>query len=144
VLYLLYDNVQMPQTGVTQKVKKVLIVEDEKLLNEAYTTILKKEGYDVQSAYDGLEGLNVFDVFQPNLVLLDLRMPNLDGVGFLKRLNPSKYPKVKIIVFSNYDAQPEIDEAFKQGASRYMLKAYASPNELARLVKDTLSGKSSK
>ena len=121
--------------------KKILIVEDEKLLNEAYTTILRKEGYEVTPAFDGLEALAVFKDFNPDLILLDLRMPNLDGVGFLKELDPSKYPKVKIIVFSNYDAQPEIDEAFKYGATRYMLKAYASPLELSRLVKDTLTSK---
>ena len=120
--------------------KKVLIVEDEKLLNEAYATILQKEGYEVLSSFDGLEALDAFAEFDPDLILLDLRMPNLDGVGFLKKLKPEQYPKLKIIVFSNYDAQPEIDEAFKYGATRYMLKAYASPLELARLVKDTLAG----
>jgi two-component system, OmpR family, response regulator VicR len=124
--------------------KKILIVEDEKLLNEAYATILTKEKYEVRSAYDGLEALNAFEEFNPDLILLDLRMPNMDGVSFLKQLKPERFPKLKIIVFSNYDAQPEIDEAFKYGATRYMLKAYASPNELGRLVKDTLTGKPEK
>jgi DNA-binding NarL/FixJ family response regulator len=127
--------------GAEITVKKILIVEDEKLLNEAYATILTKEGYEVQPTFDGVEALKLFADFKPNLILLDLRMPNMDGVGFLKELQPEKYPKLKIIVFSNYDAQPEIDEAFKYGATRYMLKAYASPLELARLVKDTLAGK---
>lgn len=118
---------------------RVLIVEDERTLNEAYELVLKREGHDVQVAYNGEEALKVFKEHQPELVLLDLRMPKMDGVEFLKHLEPEKnYPDVKIIIFSNYDDQKEIDSAFKHGANRYILKAWSSPKELAKVVTETL------
>lgn len=117
----------------------LLIVEDESTLNEAYNLILKKEGYSVRSAYNGEEALAAVKKRSPDLMLLDLRMPKMDGVALLKELQPlENYPKMKIIIFSNYDVQKEIDEAFSLGAHRYMLKSWASPKELTKLVHDTL------
>jgi CheY-like chemotaxis protein len=118
---------------------KVLIVEDERTLNEAYELVLKREGHDVKVAFNGEEALKVFEEQKPELLLLDLRMPKMDGVEFLKHLKPEKnYPDVKIIIFSNYDDQKEIDSAFKHGANRYILKAWSSPKELAKVVEETL------
>lgn len=118
----------------------ILIVEDESALNEAYGIILKKEGYAVRSAYNGEEALATIKERTPSLMLLDLRMPKMDGVQLLQALDvPNNYPKMKVIIFSNYDVQKDIDEAFELGATRYMLKSWASPKELTKLVKDTLS-----
>lgn len=119
--------------------KTVLIVEDEKPLNEAYQVILEAEGYKVASVYDGAEALEITKDMDPDLILLDLRMPQINGIEFLKKYDaPGKHPKVKIIVFSNLDTENEINEAYKLGAHKYMLKAWASPKELARLVKETI------
>lgn len=115
----------------------VLIVEDEAILNKAYQKILSKEGYRVSSATDGMEALKVVAATLPNIILLDLRMAKLDGIGFLKKFSKNKdADKVKIVVFSNYDSEQEIDEAFKYGAAKYVLKAWASPKELVELVRD--------
>src|SRR3954469_17394393 len=99
------------------KTAKILIVEDEKALNEAYQLILKNEGYDINSAFNGEEALKCFkDKGGFDLVLLDLRMPKMSGVEFLKKLKPAEnYPKAKIIVFSNYDDQGEVADAIKYG-----------------------------
>jgi CheY-like chemotaxis protein len=119
---------------------KILIVEDEKLLNEAYELVLKKEGYEVFKAFNGEEALKIVPKSKPDLILLDLRMPKMDGVDFLKELKPAdNYPKMKIIIFSNYDEQKEIDQAFEYGATRYILKAWSSPTELTKVVKETLN-----
>ena len=119
---------------------KILIVEDEKLLNEAYELVLKKEGYDVSAAFNGEEALELFAKHKPDLILLDLRMPKMDGVEFLKQLEAKgKHPDLSVIVFSNYDEQKEIDEAFKHGATRYILKAWSSPKELVKVVHETLN-----
>src|ERR1700722_20126066 len=123
---------------------KILIVEDEKTLNEAYELILKREKHDVTVAFNGQEALEAFKKQVPDLVLLDLRMPKMDGVEFLDNLKPAKnYPSTKIIIFSNYDDQQEIDEAFKRGAERYILKAWSSPAELVKVVRETLKVKKS-
>lgn len=119
---------------------KILIVEDDTSINEAYTLILTKAGYEVKSAFDGNEGLDALKEFKPKIILLDLRMPHLDGVGFLKGLSKEQKKQSKIIVLSNYDMQKEIDEAYKLGAERYILKAWASPLDLVQLVENTLKG----
>ncbi|HET7673701.1 MAG TPA: response regulator [Candidatus Saccharimonadales bacterium] len=122
--------------------KTILIVEDEKMLSDAYQAILKKEGYKVDAAYDGEEALKKAKDHEPDLILLDLRMPNMSGIEFLNKYKPlKKHPNVKIIVFSNLDTQKEINEAYELGAHKYMLKAWASPKELARFVENTLAGK---
>jgi DNA-binding response OmpR family regulator len=124
---------------------KILIVEDEKSLNEAYRLILERDGHKVFSAYDGEEALKTFKESNPDLVLLDLRMPKLDGIEFLKRLDHSKnHPNLEVIVFSNLDHQKEIDAAFESGATRYILKAWSSPKELSKVVTETLLGKPDK
>jgi len=118
--------------------KTILIVEDESSLNEAYQIILNKAGYEVLSAFDGEEALAIVAKQKPDLILLDLRMPIMNGIEFLKHYQPSKKNRAKIIVFSNYDLQQEIEEAYKLGADKYILKAWASPKELLKIVKDIL------
>lgn len=120
------------------KKKKVLIVEDDVSINDAYSLILTKSGYEVRSAYDGNEGFELFASFSPDILLLDLRMPHLDGVGLLKSLTNTQRKSCHIIVLSNYDMQKEIDEAYKLGADRYILKAWASPSDLVQLVQNGL------
>lgn len=118
----------------------IMVVEDEQVLNDAYVTILKQEGYKVLSAFDGEEALSVAESNHVDLILLDLRMPKVNGIEFLKAfdLKSQDNPPI-VIVFSNLDMQQEIDEAFSLGATKYMLKAWASPKELVKLVKDNLS-----
>jgi two-component system, OmpR family, response regulator VicR len=119
--------------------KKILIVEDEKNLNEAYQMILKQAGYKVYSAYDGQEALDLTKDVEPDLILLDLRMPKMNGIEFLQEFDlANNHPDTQVIVFSNLDMQKEIDEAFQLGAHKYILKAWASPKELISLVEDTL------
>ena len=80
------------------------------------------------------------DEHKPQLILLDLRMPVMDGVEFLKQYDVKDAHKdVKVIVFSNYDMQEEIDDAYRLGADRYVLKAWASPRELLQIVQDSVA-----
>jgi CheY-like chemotaxis protein len=115
----------------------ILIVEDDTTLNEAYKTILETAGYTVHTALNGEEALTVAKKYPPTIIFLDLRMPVLDGIGFLKSYEPKKNnPNARIVVFSNYDMQAEVDEAYELGAERYVLKALASPNDLLKIVRD--------
>ncbi len=129
----------MAKKANKQSPATILIVEDEQSLNEAYQMILTKSGYTVHAAYDGQEALEITAKLEPTLILLDLRMPRMDGIEFLQRYNlKDDHPAVNVIVFSNYDMQKEIDEAYKYGAERYILKAWASPKELLQVVENTL------
>ena len=122
---------------------KILVVEDEKDLNSAYKMILSSAGYDVQAAANGSEALEYIEKEgDPDIILLDLRMPVMDGIGFLQKYNAPSHPNTSIILFSNYEAQKEVDEAFKLGVERYILKSLASPKELLRIIELTLNEKS--
>ncbi|HSX42706.1 MAG TPA: response regulator transcription factor [Candidatus Saccharimonadales bacterium] len=122
---------------MSDKDLQVLIIEDEQLLNEAYARVLGAANIALLRAYNGKEALDILATEKPDIILLDLRMPVMDGIEFLKELKPKEtMPNAKIIVFSNYDDQHEIDEAFSLGAMHYMLKAWATPDELVKLIRE--------
>lgn len=125
---------------VTDNPKKpILVVEDDPELAEVYHTLLVQAGYDVAVAHNGKDALTVAEEHNPLLILLDLRMPVMDGVEFLEKYKlKDSHPDVKVVVFSNYDMQDEIDDAYRLGAERYVLKAWASPKELLQIVEDSL------
>jgi len=121
---------------------KILVVEDEKDLNDAYKIILTSVGYDVTTALNGQEALEGIEKDgDPDLILLDLRMPVVDGIRFLEMYNSPDHLNTSIILFSNYEAQAEVDKAFRLGIERYILKSLASPSELLRIVASTLAEK---
>lgn len=113
---------------------KVLIVEDNETLNEAYKLILEKDGHEVSTAFNGEEGLAKLEDTMPDLILLDMLMPKMDGLEFLRRYKADKYPKTTVIILSNLNEDEQVDEARKLGAHRYILKANTSPKELAARV----------
>ena len=116
--------------------KKILVVEDDQALNDAFSLILENE-YDVDTAFDGQEALALVDQKEYDLILLDLLMPIMDGKEFLRSFqNPKDIP---VIVFSNLDAKSDVEEVTQLGATRYMLKSWASPKELLKLVQDSLA-----
>ncbi len=125
---------------------QILIVEDEAPLREAYQTILSTHGHDVKTAVDGEAALKLLSSNTskvPEVILLDMKLPRVTGIEFLRRL-PKEVPnaaKSNIIIFSNQEDEPEISEAFQLGAKKYILKAWASPRNLVKVIDETL-GKS--
>jgi DNA-binding response OmpR family regulator len=113
---------------------KVLIIEDNETLNEAYKLILEKDGHEVSTAFNGEEGLEKLKDVSPDLILLDMLMPKMDGLEFLRHFSPAKFPKTTIIILSNLNEDEQVEEARKLGAHRYILKANTSPRELALKV----------
>ncbi len=120
----------------------ILVVEDDQALNDAYQAILSSVGYDVVTAFNGQEALDELrDMKSPDVILLDLRMPVLDGVGFLREYRPKEHPETTVVVFSNYDSHKDIDEAYELGVDRYVLKARAAPKDLLHLIDGILTEK---
>jgi DNA-binding NtrC family response regulator len=120
----------------------VLIVEDDQDLNAAYTIILKKEGHDVESAFNGQEALKLLKKFNPELILLDLLMPIMGGLEFLQNYSlKEQHQDVKVLIFTNMENSPEVTEAYKLGAHRCIIKSWTAPQNLARVVDDALSTK---
>lgn len=114
---------------------KVLIIEDDERINQAYKFILTKEGHEVLVAFNGKEGLKKALAENPQIILLDLLMPIMGGLDFLRQYDiMGKHPKVKVVIMSNLDQEVEVDTALKLGAYKYILKARAAPRQLANLV----------
>jgi DNA-binding response OmpR family regulator len=119
---------------------RILIIEDEKPLREAFTSLLKSEGYEVASAENGKVGLQKLGSFDPALILLDMLMPLVDGMSFLKEAQlPQAHPKTKTIMLSNLSDPISFDEAQQFGVTISVLKADLSPVELVATVKKVLS-----
>ncbi len=113
----------------------VLVVEDNKTLNQAYKLILQREGHEVRVAYNGKEGLELVKLAEPDLILLDMLMPVMNGVEFLENYHASEHPNTTVIILSNLNEDTEVQHALKLGAQKYILKASTSPQELIAHVK---------
>jgi len=117
----------------------ILIVEDDKDLNTAYNIILKNEGHRVKSAYNGKEALQILDSYTPDLILLDLLMPIMGGLELLQQYNLNKKTKVKVLIFTNMENSPEVTKAYDLGASRCIIKSWTAPQNLSKVVQETLN-----
>jgi DNA-binding response OmpR family regulator len=114
---------------------KILLVEDEEILRDAYKSVLQSEGFEVHIAHNGLDALEKCRYAQYDVILLDLMMPELDGVGFLQQANlKQSSPNTKVIVFSNLSSGQVITKAFELGANTYVLKSDLSPKELIMVI----------
>lgn len=120
---------------------RILIVEDDRDLNAAYQVILKKAGHTVGSALNGQEALEAADGFKPDLILLDLLMPVMGGLEFLQHYNLDDRPGVKVLIFTNMENSPEVNEAYNLGATRCIIKSWTAPQSLAKVIDDVLAKK---
>ncbi|HVS58540.1 MAG TPA: response regulator [Candidatus Saccharimonadales bacterium] len=120
----------------------ILVVEDDKDLNQAYKIILAKEGHTVEAAFNGEEALEKLQNFQPQLILLDLLMPIMGGLEFLEQYDlPHTNPKVKVLIFTNMETSADVTKAYDLGAYRCIIKSWTAPQNLARVVDDALAGR---
>ncbi len=118
--------------------KKILIIEDEKVLLDVLEKKLMKEGFDVFTAENGEIGLRKIREVSPDIVLLDILMPRLNGYEVLEELQKDKRPIPPVIIISNSGQPVEIDRATKLGARDYIIKAEFTPAEVISKVKALL------
>jgi len=115
--------------------RKILLVEDEPSLREVYKVILSREPYELHIATDGQEALEKCKHYTYDLILLDLMMPVLDGLGFLEKYFKRSKRPAKIIVLSNLSAGEELTKALNMGAYKNILKSDLSPRQLLATVR---------
>ena len=116
-----------------EKKTKILIVEDERELIDLLKAKLVKEGYEVVCAYDGEEGLKMVTLHKPDLILLDIVMPKLDGYGVLEKLSDESI-KIPVIIISNSGQPVEIEKTKKLGAVDHLIKTEFSPLDVLKKV----------
>ena len=119
--------------------KKILIIEDDKFLRELITQKLFKEGYEVSEAVDGEEGLKKLKEEKPDLVLLDLILPGIDGFEVLARTREeSTLSSIPVIILSNLGQKEDVEKGLKMGAVDYLIKAHFTPGEIIEKIKAAL------
>lgn len=119
--------------------KKILIVEDDKFLRELIAQKLLKEGYDIAEAVDGEKGIKSVKEENPDLVLLDLILPGIDGFEVLARMKEDpKLAQIPVIILSNLGQKDDIERGLKMGAVDYLIKAHFTPGEIIEKIKVVL------
>lgn len=119
--------------------KKILIVEDDKFLRELIKRKLIAEKFEVTEATDGEEAIKKAKEESPDLILLDLILPNIDGFEVLMNVKEDEKTKnIPVIILSNLGQQEEIEKGLKLGAVDYMVKAHFTPGEIIEKLKNVL------
>lgn len=119
--------------------KKILIVEDDGFLQGLCSRKFGAEGYQVAIAGDGVDGIKAMGDNRPDLILLDLLLPKVDGFEFLKTVQENKeWAKIPVIVFSNLSEEKDINRAKNFGAKDYMIKSNFTLDDLAQKIKAVL------
>ncbi|PIW35196.1 MAG: response regulator [Candidatus Nealsonbacteria bacterium CG15_BIG_FIL_POST_REV_8_21_14_020_37_12] len=119
--------------------KKVLFIEDESALQKTFGDILKQEGYEMISALDGETGTRLAKAQKPDLILLDLILPRVNGFEVLKKLKGDKETKdIPVIVLTNLEGIGDVEKAIELGATTYLVKAQYSLEEVVQKIKQAL------
>ena len=116
----------------------ILIVEDYPSLQKIYSMAAQEAGHEFLLAKDGTEALEQAAKRTPDLILLDLLMPEVNGMEFLKKFDIKKHPQTKVIVFTNMDNPILRTELSALGVNLYLTKSEYNPKELMGIVNNTL------
>lgn len=118
---------------------RILIVEDDDSIRNLYSIKLKNSGFEVETAENGKIGLDMCKKFNPELILLDVMMPVMDGFEMLGKLRKVKeFEDTPVIILSNYGEVDQMTEGFTTGATDYLVKAEHTPSDVVEIVENTL------
>jgi len=119
---------------------KIAIVEDDQTISQMYRFKFEGEGFDVQTAENGKLGLELIEKMKPDIVLLDIMMPEMTGDIMLEKMRATAWGRdIKVIILTNMGEQEIPPQARGLGVSGIILKAEMTPRQVAELVKKQLS-----
>lgn len=119
--------------------RKILIIEDDKFLRELMVRKLVNDGYEVIEATNGEEGVRTAKAEKPDLILLDLILPGIDGFESLTRIRKDQeIANIPVIILSNLGQKEDIEKGLKLGATDYLIKAHFAPREIAEKIASIL------
>ena len=123
------------ESSAKKKQAKILLAEDDKFITRAFRDGFVRQGYNVICSVDGVDTLKKIKKHKPNVILLDLLMPIMDGFDVLKKLQDDKdLSKIPVIVLSNLGDQKDINKAKDLGAKEYLLKANFTLPEVIKII----------
>lgn len=115
---------------------KILLVEDDSFVIDIYHTKLSQEGYEIIEARNGVEAMKKLAEVTPDLILLDIIMPYMDGIEVLRKIKKDdKLKKIPVILLTNLSQKEEISEGLGLGASDYLIKSHFTPSEVLEKIK---------
>jgi two-component system, sensor histidine kinase and response regulator len=124
---------------MTNSIKKILFIEDEPSLQKTIGDVLSSEEFKLVSALDGDIGLRLADEIQPDLILLDLNLPELGGIDVLNKLKHSDRTKhIPVIILTNSEDMESIQEAIDLGATTYLVKINYKLEDIVEKIKATI------
>ena len=124
---------------MADKKNKILLIEDEEMLANMYEIKFKNEGFELEKALDGAEGLEKAKANKPDFILLDIIMPKMDGFSVLKSLKEDETTKdVPVMLLTNLGQDEDIKKGNELGAVGYLVKANITPSEVVEEVKKKL------
>lgn len=123
-----------------EETKKICIVEDEPTIREIYQIELEKNGYEVRVASDGKDGLELIKKEKPDVALIDIMMPNINGIELMEMLKKDKeLSKIPIVVLTNLSDEETTRKAGELESRFFLNKTLFNPNEVVRIVREVLS-----
>jgi DNA-binding response OmpR family regulator len=121
------------------KKTKILIIEDDKFLLKAYNLKMKKAGFEILTAMDGITGLKLAEKKHPSLIILDLMLPKMDGFEFLKRIKSDDVLKdIPVVTISVLGQKKDYEKAMRLGAEEYFIKSGYTLEEIIKKIKKYL------
>lgn len=118
---------------------KILIVEDDVFVRDIYDMKFQQEGFAVVLAVDGLEALQRLEESVPDIILLDMMMPKMDGMEVLKKIKENEaWKHIPVIMLTNISDKEKVDEALRQEGVDYLIKSHFTPSEVVSKVYDVL------
>ena len=123
-------------TNPKNQKKSILIVDDDESILNTFTRILRKQGYDIDTAETGQETMEKLKDQTYDLILIDLRLPDTNGADLLSKIHTS-HPKTKKIAFTGYPSVDDATKALDHGAAAYLVKPI-KPEELIKLIAEKL------
>lgn len=123
--------------------KSILIIEDDRFIGEMYVRSLKKEGYDVDWAVNGHDGMIMITNKPYDVVLLDIMLPEMRGTEVIENLrkdHADTLKNTKIIVITNFDQDDETRQALQDSVDAYLIKAEITPRKLIEIIANLGTG----
>lgn len=119
---------------------KIAIIEDDPVINQMYRMKFEADGFDVQMAADGHQGVALVESFRPDIILLDLQMPHMNGAEALSTIRKEPWGKdIPVLILTNLGEEEAPDTLKTLNVSSYIVKADYTPKQVVARVKETLA-----
>jgi len=119
---------------------KIAIIEDDQVISQMYRMKFEADGFDVQLANNGKHGVELAEAFSPDIILLDLQMPEMNGVEALEIIRKNEWGKnIPVIILTNLGEEEAPKELRSLGIHSYIVKANLTPRQVAQRVKEALN-----